>query len=234
MYDTVDALVADSDAIIISVPDGEIAGVWEQIRCLDIKTKIICHCSGAMTSKVFSGVAEAGAYAYSIHPIYAVNSKEESYKTLGEAVFSVEGHERYAGAIRDFIKAFGNDAVVISTENKAKYHLSAVCASNLVTGLYAWASDLLVDCGFDQTMAGKALLPLFTGNAESIKEMGAVNSLTGPVERNDIDTIKKHMAVLADSPYLEVYTGISKRLVEIAKERHADRDYSKMIELLQQ
>lgn len=32
--------------------------------------------------RYFSGITEAGAFGYSIHPMYAISSKYESYKEL--------------------------------------------------------------------------------------------------------------------------------------------------------
>ena len=56
--------------------------MWEKMKDLDIAGRIICHASGAMTSDIFSGITEAGAFGYSIHPMYAISSKYESYKEL--------------------------------------------------------------------------------------------------------------------------------------------------------
>lgn len=167
------------------------------MRVLDIKDMLICHCSGAMASNIFSGVTEAGAFGYSIHPMYAISSKTESYKEMGQALFSVEGDDRYLTQIRDFIVFLGNECVIISDCDKVKYHSAAVMASNLVTGLYSMAGKLLMECGFTTEQTKMALEPLFLGNAKAISEKGAVESLTGPIERNDIDTVVRHMNALS-------------------------------------
>ena len=47
-------------------------------------------------------------------------------------------------------------------------------------------------------MAIEALYPLIEFNIRNIKKKGIIESLTGPVERCDISTIKGHCEVLSD------------------------------------
>ena len=201
------------------------------MKDLDIAGRIICHASGAMTSDIFSGITEAGAFGYSIHPMYAISSKYESYKELDRAFFTVEGHDRYADVICDVIKAFGNECVRIDGTDKVRYHGAAVFASNLVTGLLAISQDLLMQCGFDENQAVRAIRPLFLGNANAAADKGPVESLTGPVERCDTDTVMKHLSAL-DGDVREAYIAVSRCLVSVAKKKHGDRDYGKLLEAL--
>ncbi|MGN0394076.1 MAG: Rossmann-like and DUF2520 domain-containing protein [Coprococcus sp.] len=230
-YNSLEQLIDASDVLMLTVPDSIIEQVWNELLTFDLKGKLICHCSGAMTSKIFSGVTEAGAFGYSIHPMYAISSKSESYKTLGEALFSVEGDEHYLIQIRDFIVSLGNECVIISGSDKVKYHSAAVMASNLVTGLYTMAGKLLMECGFDSEQSDKALMPLFSGNAKNLSEKGAVESLTGPIERNDTATVRKHIEVLTGN-YRQAYIALSKGALDVAVKKHPDRDYEELRLLL--
>lgn len=233
VYDDLQKLCKDSDVIFLTVPDMQIGKVWEKLRFLDIKGKLICHASGAMTSDIFSGISEAGAFGYSIHPMYAISSKYESYKELDNAFFTVEGHEKYAKAICSVIQSLGCDCLQIAGQDKVKYHAAAVFASNFVTGMLALSSRLLMECGFDEESARRALVPLFKGNATSVAEKGPVEGLTGPVERCDLETIKKHLSVLTGDE-LAVYITVSESLVKVAREKHKDRDYSDLSQMLKE
>lgn len=208
-----------------------IEAVWDSIKAFDIKGKLICHCSGAMTSNIFSGVTEAGAFGYSIHPMYAISSKTKSYREMQKCFFTVEGDEEWGNEICHFIRLLGNDCVLLSTENKTKYHAAAVFASNLVNGLYGSAVSLLEDCGFENKQAERALVPLFMGNASHIAEDGPVAGLTGPIERNDVTTVKKHLNVLEKNEKY-IYTGVSRAVVTLAEQKYPDRDYSEMKNIL--
>lgn len=230
-YKSLKEITKSSDVLVLTVPDSMIKKVWEELHILDIKDMLICHCSGAMTSNIFSGVSEAGAFGYSIHPMYAISSKTESYKEMGQALFSVEGDDRYLTQIRDFITSMGNECVILSGCDKVKYHGAAVMASNLVTGLYSMAGKLLMECGFTAEQTEKALEPLFLGNAKAVSERGAVESLTGPIERNDIDTVVKHMNALSGNEK-RAYIALSKGTLEVAEKKHPNMDYTELRRLL--
>lgn len=231
MYNSLEKLCSESEVIFLTVPDGQIGEVWRRLRDLDIRGRIICHASGAMTSDIFSGITEAGAFGYSIHPMYAISSKYESYKELDNSFFTVEGDDRYADSICSVIESLGNRCVKIAGKDKVKYHSAAVFASNLVTGLLAASQELLRQCGFSEEEAQRAIMPLFLGNAENAAAKGPVDSLTGPVERCDIGTVKKHMAVLSGDE-LQAYTAVSRCLVPVAQKKHPDRDYEDLIRVL--
>ena len=231
MYNSLEELCSNSEVIFLTVPDGQIGEVWRRLKDLDIRGKIICHASGAMTSDIFSGITEAGAFGYSIHPMYAISSKYESYKEVDNSFFTVEGDDRYADRICSVIETLGNRCVKISGKDKVKYHSAAVFASNLVTGLLATSQELLRQCGFSEEEAQMAIMPLFLGNAENAAAKGSADSLTGPVERCDIETVKKHMAVLSGDE-LQAYTAVSRCLVPVAQKKHPDRDYEDLIQIL--
>ena len=230
-FDDLKKIVCASDVLMLTVPDGRIEAVWDSIKAFDIKGKLICHCSGAMTSNIFSGVTEAGAFGYSIHPMYAISSKYESYKELDNSFFTVEGDDRYVDKVCSVIRALGNSCVRIDGTDKVKYHGAAVFASNLVTGLLAVSQELLTQCGFSAEEAQRAIVPLFLGNAKAAADRGSVDSLTGPVERCDTGTVRKHLNALSGDER-SAYAAVSRCLVPVAERKHPDRDYSGLIRLL--
>ena len=231
VYDSLEQLCEYSEIIFLTVPDGQIGEVWKSIKDLDIRGRIICHASGAMTSDIFSGITEAGAFGYSIHPMYAISSTTKSYREMQKCFFTVEGAEEWGNKLCRFIRLLGNDCVLLSTENKTKYHAAAVFASNLVNGLYGSAVSLLEDCGFEEKQAEQALVPLFMGNASHIAEDGPVAGLTGPIERNDTTTVKKHLNVL-DANEKHIYISVSGAVLALAEQKYPNRDYSEMKKIL--
>ena len=74
-FSDIEDLVQNSEIIFITTPDGSIKYVWEEIRKFDISKKIICHFSGSLSSDIFSGIEQTGAYGCSVHPMYAFSSK---------------------------------------------------------------------------------------------------------------------------------------------------------------
>lgn len=229
-----DCLVRKSDALFLTVPDGLIAAVWNQIKDMPLEGKFICHCSGALSAEdAFSGIKDRGAFGYSIHPLFAVSDKFHSYKELSHAYFTIEGDEAHFDDVAGLFESFGNEVRRITAENKVKYHCAAAICSNQVIALIQESLDLLAECGFDEQSAIRALSPIVSGNVEHVLKDGTVKSLTGPVERCDMETLRKHMACLDEKDRI-LYGLLSQKLVSIGERKNPDRDYEAMKHLLKE
>lgn len=226
-YYTLDTIIEDSDLLFLTVPDGAIQTVWESIKHLAIEGKIFCHCSGSLSSTVFSDIDQLGGFGYSIHPLFAISSKEHSYQQLGNTVFTLEGTEEKKEFMEKFILSLGNPVQCFDTSMKARYHSAAVFVSNHVTALMHLGCKLLMECGFTEEMANTALIPLFLGNANTVCSVGALQALTGPVERNDVETISRHLKCL-DTHQRQLYCLLTRELLEVAEKKHPETDYNQL------
>ncbi len=225
-YEDISKLVNDSDALFLTVPDGLITKVWDQIRDLPLEGKFICHCSGALSSReAFPGIEDRGAFGYSIHPLFAVSDKFHSYKELSHAHFTIEGDQEHLDMVADLFRSFGNPVSFIEAGDKVKYHCAAAICSNLVVGLVQNGLDLMKECGFDEDSAARALAPILISNMQHIVDQGTTASLTGPVERADVTTVEKHLRCL-DPGQRQLYRLLSRTLVEIGRRKNPGRDYT--------
>lgn len=232
-YQSLQALVEASDTLFITTPDGQIGSVWDYIANYDIENKVICHFSGSLSSKEFSGIDATGAAGCSIHPMYAFSDKFESYKQFHTALLTIEGQEKAVNAIRPLFERLGHTVFVMQSDDKVKYHAAAALASNYMVGLLSTSVSLLEECGFSEQAAMQLLSPLVSANVETILREGPVKALTGPIERNDIETVQKHLTVLAGTETKDSYCSLGKELVRIAEKKNADRDYTAMRTLLE-
>lgn len=223
-YETLEGLTASSDALFLTVPDGAITDVWNDLKQFSLKKKCICHCSGAMSSAVFSGIDQMEAFGYSIHPLFAVHSKLQSYREISQAYFTIEGAQKYLPFWKELFETLGNPVKIIQADQKILYHSAAVFSSNLVSGLFEIATELLQKCGFTRKDGEEALKALFLNHCQSVAQNGTVASLTGPVERGDLSTIQKHLDTLTGEKR-EIYLQLSEVLLHIAKQKHPERDY---------
>lgn len=226
-YNNLEDLIKNSDAIFITTPDNQITDVWNEIKKLPIKEKLICHCSGSISSEVFSNINNHGAYGYSIHPMFAISDKYNSYKNLSQAFITIEGHKKYTEYFKVLFSSFGNSVAIIDKDNKTLYHAASVTVSNLVLGLINNGINYLEECGFTKEMAIKALYPLIEFNLKNIKENGIINSLTGPIERGDLSTVINHLNVLNEEDK-DLYKLLSKNVLKIAKIKNSERDYKSL------
>ncbi len=229
-YENMQDIIQESDMLMFTVPDGRIHQVWEEAKPL-ISHKILCHCSGLHSSDIFSDRDSTKSTGYSIHPLCAISDREHSWREMGQVLFTLEGDKSNIQKLQGMLRDLGNPVQCISASDKAKYHAAASLASNHMTAVFAMAQQLFIQCGFSEQHSQKELYRLARGNLENIQKQGCVNALTGPIERNDIDTVKKHLEVLPKD-IQRAYKENAKRLVRIAGQRHPKRDYSEMNQLL--
>lgn len=230
-YDSKDQLVADSDMLFLTVPDRAILPVWEEIKSPGIQNKIICHFSGVHSSEIFSGIRDLGAFGYSIHPLFAFHDRYTSYKGLSETFFTIEGDPARLDQIRALFAQTGNRFAVINADCKMRYHAAAAIVSNLTVGLAAMGIGLLEECGFRADDAQEALAPLIRNNAANIAQAGPVAALTGPIERNDTETVRAHLSCLNEAQQ-KVYRSVSGEVLKVARQKNPGRDYHEMEEIL--
>lgn len=255
-FDTMKQLAEVSDVLFLTVPDGKIAEVWYQMKDYDLNGKIVTHCSGALTSNVLDGAGSKGAYAYSSHPLLAVSDKYESYKDIGDALFTIEGNTEKMDVMCGLFNFCGNRTQQMRAENKVLYHTAASVASNFMVTLADVAGEMLRECGFSEEDSRDAMAPLMMDNMRSILDRGPEKSLTGPIERADSETVKGHLAAIAAtvsstesgadageaggrfrgtaciSDTAELYRVLARRTIKLAKRKHPDRDYTEMEEIL--
>lgn len=226
-FDSLEEITEASDVLFLTVSDGAIGEVWNSLRNLNLNEKIICHTSGSLSSEVFEGIEDKNAYGYSIHPLFAVYSKRESYREFSRSFITIEGHEKYISYFEEMFRKTGHDTAVISAEHKMRYHAAAVFASNFVVGTVSIAQNMLTSCGFSRIEAEKALGPIIMNNCMNIVNAGVSEALTGPVDRNDIGTVKNHLSVLSEEEK-RAYIVLSEAIVKLAEIRNPDRDYEEL------
>jgi predicted short-subunit dehydrogenase-like oxidoreductase (DUF2520 family) len=225
-------LVELSDTLFITTQDGEIANIWDCISQYDLKNKIISHFSGSLSSDVFQGIDETGAKGLSIHPMLAFSDKYNSYLQLNEAFFTLEGNDDAVRTMSEILAAHGNHVLHVSKEDKALYHCATSVLSNHVVAVLQSGYEMLEAAGFSTEDAIRSTANLVKCNVENVIANGPVNALTGPIERNDVGTVQKHLSSLNDAQKAR-YCNLGMKIVEIAMEKHPEKDYEDMISLLQ-
>lgn len=230
MFQSAEDVIAASDTIIISTPDGAVRNVWNALDKEKISGRIICHLSGSLSSDVFSGIGDYGAFPVSIHPMFAFSDKESVYRQLHHVSFTLEGHEKAVAAWQKVFDALGNAVLPIDKSVKQKYHAAASLLSNHVIAVLETGYELLRDCGFSKEEARSFSQILVKDNVQHVIENGSVKALTGPIERADTETVRKHLSVMSKQQK-RLYCVCGEKLIEIAKQKNPGRNYDEIYEL---
>lgn len=253
-YGRLEELVASSDVLFLTVPDNSIRLVWDELLAcgVNLSGKLICHASGSLSSEIFNEAGQCEVTALSLHPLFAISDKYRSFEQLHKAVFTIEGEPgEWRDTMRNFIEGCGNTVELIAAKDKPLYHAAAVVASNFLVGLSYLSSSLLEYCGFSEESAKRALLPLMEGSLKNVISQGTITALTGPVERNDCETVRKHIRALSEmeknkveqagakeEPVLNsqeavlLYQSMTRLLMEIGHSKHKETDYRLMEDIV--
>lgn len=198
---------------------------------------VIFHVSGALSTDVLNAAKKCGTLAGSIHPLQAFATAEGAISNLPGSVFGITVPQEVLPLAEEIVGALGGTAIEVRDEDKALYHAAACIASNYFVGLIHFAKSIYENLGVSEEVALQALLPLIRGTLANMESQGTSASLTGPIARGDIGSIKKHLAALEKKvPEKEkLYCELGKYTTLVALEKGTiDEDQQKALyQLLQ-
>lgn len=203
----------DADVFLITVPDDQIATVARELSETDLNATAL-HTSGALSSDVLAPLREKGWHTGSIHPLLSVSAVHDAH--LEGAFWSVEGDRTALRLGRQIVRDLGGKSFSIRTEDKPLYHAAAVMVSGNVVALFDVALEMLGECGLNRETARAVLLPLIASTVRSLETKSPEESLTGTFSRGDVETVKRHLAVMRNPEMRDLYRILGKRSLKIA------------------
>jgi len=190
--------VKDADVIFIMVQDANILHVINNIKSfkLDFKNKLIFHISGSLSSDVFKVLKIANTNCASIHPIQTFNEVTKNSSLVENIYFGIEGGSKAVSYAKSIVKDFNSNYITVDKKKKYLYHIASIISSNYLIALVFSASKIIKEIGGDEKKTYKIFEPIIKNTLSNIDTHGIVKSLTGPIERNDIGIIEKHIKEL--------------------------------------
>ncbi len=204
-----DGKLARPDAILLCVPDDQIAGVAADIA----PGPIVGHCSGATGLEVL-----APHPAFSLHPLTSIAgpagdlaAAENPFAGASCAVAAGNGAAEVLA--RRLAADLGMAAFVVADEDRAAYHAAASMASNFLVTVEAAAERLAAGVGGGREM----LVPLVRATVENWATLGPL-ALTGPIARGDEATVgRQREAVAQRAPdLLELFDALTQATHSLA------------------
>lgn len=207
--------------VLLCLPDDVIERACKKLAQQNkfIEGAIVAHCSGALSSDILSAARDyCKCSVASMHPMQTFPTIDAAIKTMSGTYCFYEGDERAIPVIERFAKNIGLKPVRIASAYKGLYHAAAVMACNYFIALMDSAIVLAEKAGIDRVTAWSALKPLVTTTLNNITEMGTIRSLTGPIARADVESVRRHLQQLAlmQSHLDSIYRTMGLYTVEIA------------------
>jgi predicted short-subunit dehydrogenase-like oxidoreductase (DUF2520 family) len=186
-----------SDCILICTPDDVIRPVCKEVfleKGLDFKDCYAIHFSGSKPLSVLDAAKGAGAKIASIHPLKSFASIKDAIKTMPGTIYGITycSDESRRTALL-MVKSLGGTAIEVDDSKKALYHAASCVASNYLVTLLNYAVLIHQKIGINPEDSLKGLMNLVEGTVSNIKKMGTQKSLTGPIARGDLGTIRDHV-----------------------------------------
>jgi predicted short-subunit dehydrogenase-like oxidoreductase (DUF2520 family) len=210
--------------VLVTVRDAELEGALRELLDAPLGAgAVILHASGSMEPPALDDLGARGHPSGTFHPLLPLTDPARATEQLRHAWIGVDGDEGARAASRELAAAIGAQVLEIPAGGKARYHAAAVIASNFPVVLLALATRLLAASGVPEDAARGALGALLGAAADNLRAQEPFAALTGPVARGDVETVRAHLAALADAPaLLEIYRSLSCEALPLAAKAGAD------------
>jgi predicted short-subunit dehydrogenase-like oxidoreductase (DUF2520 family) len=193
-----DAVAAESETILVAVPDDAIATVavathWQA-------GQLVIHLSGAQGAEALASARALGARIAALHPLMTfpratqAPAVETILRRLAGCSWAFEAYDEVSvDQCTAIVEALDGRAVRLTAADRAPYHMAAVFASNYIVTLLAVAVRLWGTFGARPETALAALFPLTNAAVEHLESVGLPDALTGPIARGDLGTLRTHL-----------------------------------------
>jgi predicted short-subunit dehydrogenase-like oxidoreductase (DUF2520 family) len=208
--------------IFLCLPDDQIKKIAAGLARakIDWSQKLVFHTSGLLAADVLDPLKKKGALTASFHPAQSFARKDTPSTYFQGIYFGLEGERKALVLAGKIARQLGGFPFILRPESKPSYHAACSLASNFLVILLDAASRLLNQAGIEENKSMKILFPLVEGTLHNVKKFDIPASLTGPVIRGDVASVKAHLdALLLFPSYAEAYRKLGLLALQTARKR---------------
>jgi|WetSurMetagenome_2_1015567.scaffolds.fasta_scaffold06793_3 predicted short-subunit dehydrogenase-like oxidoreductase (DUF2520 family) len=229
--------VPEGTVLLIGVPEAGFTEVDRRIAVEDrhLAGRVVLHLSGALPARALEICRLRGASVGSFHPLMTLPDPITGARRLKGATFTIEGRPAAVEVMKGMAQSLSGKSLTLSPKGKTLYHAAAVMASNHIVVLLSDCKEMLIKAGISPAEAQEAFNALAHGTVENVFAASPVATITGPVERGDLGTVKNHLQALKRYPARrERYRVLAQGALELARQRNPERseEYDALAKLL--
>ena len=199
VFSSAQELCDATDLVFITTPDSVIGQVAASVTWRP--NQGVVHCCGAASRELLHPAVRQGAITGAFHPYQTfagLEGPEAIASRLSGVAFAVAGQEWLESYLWQMATELGGHPVSISDGDRPLYHASAVLACGYLVALLKATIEVWQAMGFSEREAVDALYPISRATLENLARRGAEASVTGPVVRGDIHTLRSHLDALSE------------------------------------
>jgi len=190
----------NAESILILIKDDEILNFLKDYSDTFSKSKNLIHCSGLLSTPL----------AESAHPLM----------TFADELYSLEKYEsinfiteKGRLSFNELFPDLNNLSYAIESSEKTLYHAYCVLSGNFTSIMWKFFFDYLKS----NNIPGAAAFPYLIATTENL--MKASQPLSGPLIRNDSNTIYSHLEALENHPLRNLYISFLEAYDQIKNEK---------------
>jgi predicted short-subunit dehydrogenase-like oxidoreductase (DUF2520 family) len=203
--------------VIIATPDAAIEGAALAVAPSLKKDALVFHLAGSQGLNVFDELLaqRPDVRVAALHPLQSMPSATMGLDRLPGSWAAVAGDPQ----IMEIADALELRAFEVPDEQRARYHATAVVASNHLVALLGQVERLAAAAG----VPFEAFEPLAEASLANGFGLGARAALTGPVARGDLATVSEHLRELPPSER-DAYRAMAREAAKLAESRNGALD----------
>lgn len=208
----------ECDLVLIGATDVGIAEISRNLAPNMNASIFAWHFAGSLGTEALGAISEAGGRVAAAHPVQAVPDIDRGVRRLPGSAWGVTASE----GDRDWVAALvrrdlRGRPVFVAESDRAVWHAASVTVSNGSAALLGAGEQILSSIGIEDPQL--VLGPLAAGTIANAAEAGGGGkTLTGPVVRGEVDTVRRHLLELAkrDPELAETYRRVGQTIVRVA------------------
>lgn len=196
--------LAEADIYVITVSDEAISSISSG---LPFENRLVVHTAGSVNIHDLDKKHRRGVF----YPLQSFTKSADL--DVSEIPICIETLDKKDYPIlKELALATGSPVKKVNSDQRRVLHLAAVFVNNFTNQLYRIAHEIVEAEAAEFDM----LKPLIMETARKIQDMSPYMAQTGPAKRNNVKTIKKHLALLKNEQHKDIY----KLLTQSIKDTH--------------
>jgi len=205
--DILSAIPTNLDLYILAVKDDVLGNVSSQLK---VKGLVI-HTSGSVPLQILSAHKHRGVF----YPLQTLTKKTPiAFKAV--PILLEASTTKDLQLLHEIASELSNDVLEVSSTQRQMLHVAAVFANNFTNHLMGVAKDLLAQYQLPEHLLDE----LIQRTAKQAITHHPFSVQTGPVARNDMETVSMHIQLLQQNPqYRQVYEMLSQSIARSLQEK---------------
>ena len=180
-----------AELVFITTVDGMITPVASEIKWR--AGQMAVHCSGANSTVLLEPAKKQGALVGVFHPGNMFADKKQAIINIAGSTFDIEAEEPLLSVFKEMAAALDGHWIEVKANERPAYHVAIELPSLYLMLQFRLAVDLFKAMKIPEERAVDVLLQFIKVTTNNIENFGTSKALTGPVDRGDTETIKRHI-----------------------------------------